>query len=85
VTSEPGGDLFPAIDEITGFVTDYEQAAAKRFTTDERRQIGASAVWLLAYTARCEHALSAAGIARSDQDGARERLAQDGTALLDLA
>jgi hypothetical protein len=84
VTSEPDGSRFPDTDDIVGFIIDYERAAGRQFTAQQWRAIGASATWLLAYTARCEHALDMTGTARPDQDGARHRLAHDGTDLLEL-
>ena len=45
--------------------------------------MAAAAAWVLAYTARCEHALEVKGMARPDQHAARERLAEAGEALLD--
>ena len=85
VTSEPGGSDFPDAGQIASFVRDYERAARRTLTSGQWAATGASAAWLLAYTARCEHALQARGIARSDQHGARDRLASDGKTLLVLS
>jgi len=44
-----------------------------------------AAAWVLACTARCEHAQSVVGQARPDQHGARDRLADAGDNLLELS
>jgi hypothetical protein len=85
VTADPGGTEFPTLPDIVGFVADYEQAAGYRLDETQRRAVGRSAAWVLAYTARCEHSLDAKGMARPDQHAARDRLADAGEALLDLA
>jgi hypothetical protein len=85
VTSEPDGSEFPDIGEICGFVRDYERAAGRELPAEQWSATGASAAWVLAYTARCEHSLTAKSIARSDQHGARDRLASDGNKLLALS
>jgi hypothetical protein len=48
----------PSIDEIRAFVADYEAARGGPFDRDERMALGASLVFSLAYTARCNHARS---------------------------
>lgn len=85
MTSDPGGSTFPSIDEVAAFVGDYYQASGRPPTAGGWPLIGAAAVWLLAYTSRCEHALDARGVARPDQHGARDRLASDGEAMLALS
>jgi aminoglycoside phosphotransferase (APT) family kinase protein len=82
VTADPGGTEFPTIDSVLAYFDDYEQDRAEPLTSEQRRAARASAVWVLAYTARCEHSLDVRGIARSDQSAARERLANIGTELL---
>jgi hypothetical protein len=84
VTSEPGGSTFPSLADIVAYVEDYEAAARTRLSPAEWRAVGAAAAWVLAYTARCEHALESRGEARSDQRGARDRLTDAGTALMTL-
>jgi hypothetical protein len=84
VTSEPDAWEFPTLDEITGFLCDYEAAAERRLTDVQWRSAGAAAAYLLAYVSRCEHALDVADRARPDQHGGRDRLADAGTALLAL-
>ena len=85
VTSEPGGSLFPSAAVVAAFIDDYEKAAGHALGEAQLRAAGAAAVWTLAYTARCEHALAASGHARADQHGARDRLRADGETLLQLA
>ena len=85
VTSEPDGWEFPTLEGVRAFVEDYEAAAGCRFSPAQWRATGAAAAWVLAYTARCEHSLAVVGQTRPDQHGARDRLADAGTALLELA
>lgn len=82
VTADPGGTEFPTLESVLAYVEDYEQEREGMFTTRQHRAARASAVWVLAYTARCEHSLAARGLAREDQSTARERLAHIGGALL---
>jgi aminoglycoside phosphotransferase (APT) family kinase protein len=84
VTSEPDGWAFPTLDEIAAFVGEYEAAARYRFSPAQWRATGAAVAWVLAYTARCEHSLAVLGRTRPDQHGARDRLADAGTALLEF-
>ena len=82
VTADPGGTEFPTMDSVLGYMDDYERARDAPLTAGQRRAARASAVWVLAYAARCEHSLAARRMARPDQSTARERLAQIGTELL---
>ncbi len=84
VTSEPGGSIFPDADTVAAYVSDYEQASDRQLSVDQWRAVGGAAAWNLAYIARCEHALDAQGLARSDQHGGRDRLSADGERLLSL-
>ena len=65
-------------------MADYESAAGYRLDHVQWRAAGAAAAYTLAYIACCEHALEATGRARPDQHAAHDRLADAGTALLDL-
>jgi hypothetical protein len=85
VTSEPGGCEFPSLERITEFVNRYEEAAGRTFDEVQWRATGAAAAYVLAYTARCEDSLEAAGLARPHQRGGRDRLSDAGEGLLDLA
>jgi len=82
VTSEPGGSVFPDANEVAAFATDYEAARGGTLTRLQRHAVAGAALWVLAYTARCEHALETTGQARSDQHGARDRLRADGPVLI---
>lgn len=85
VTSEPGGANFPTLEDVVAYLSAYEDAAGRMLSNDQWRRAGAAAVYLLAYTARCELSAEAAGFARPHQHGARDRLVADGAALLALA
>jgi hypothetical protein len=84
VTADPGGTEFPTLPDIVGFISDYEKAAGDGLDDVQWRAAGAAAAYTLAYTARCEHALAMTGRARPDQHAAHARLADAGSALLDL-
>ncbi len=47
----------PDLEDILGFLADYEAARGAPFTRDERRSARAACVYAIAYTARCGHAL----------------------------
>ncbi len=51
----PGQQRMPSLDEALGFLEDYEAGRGARFTATERRAAHAALVWMMAYTARCEH------------------------------
>lgn len=55
--SRPMERVAPNGDEIRAFVADYEHARGRAFTQDERASVLASAVYCIAYGARCGHAL----------------------------
>jgi hypothetical protein len=82
VTADPGGTEFPTLDSVLAYMEDYEAEREGPLTTRQRRAARASAVWVLAYTSRCEHSLAVRGLAREDQSTARERLAEVGAELL---
>lgn len=84
VTADPGGTSFPERGSVLGYIEDYECARGGALGSGPRRAARAAAVWVLAYTARCEHSLAVRGLARPDQDTARARLAEVGEELLDL-
>ena len=83
VTADPGGTEFPDMDSVLDYMIDYERARNLGLTSEEHRAARAAAVYVLAYTARCEHSLAVRGAARSDQDAGRRRLDEVGVALLD--
>jgi hypothetical protein len=74
--------LAPSRDEVADYVNAYESARGRTFSPAEWDAIGASALWVLAYTARCEHALSASGLGPEHAIG---RLRLEGDALLRLS
>jgi Phosphotransferase enzyme family len=82
VTAEPDGSTFPTLEEIEAYLDDYADAVGRPFDAAWRAAARAAAVYCLAYTARCEHALAVRGIARPDQHGARTRLREIGDRLL---
>jgi aminoglycoside phosphotransferase (APT) family kinase protein len=82
VTADPGGTEFPTLESVLAYLDDYENQREGSLSSLQRRAARASAVWVLAYTARCEHSLAARGMARQDQSTARERLAEIGRELL---
>jgi hypothetical protein len=84
VTSEPGGTEFPSAMQIVEYIRQYELASERSFTDHQWRAAGGAATWLLAYIARCEHALAKHGRARPDQHGASDCLKSDGQHLLNL-
>jgi hypothetical protein len=84
VTAEPGGTRFPTVHEVLNYLIAYDETAQHRLTVQQWRSAGAAAAQTLAYIARCEHALEAVGIERTDPCAARDRLTDSGVALLDL-
>lgn len=55
--SRPMDRVIPNADEIRAFVDDYERERGSNFIREERASIFASAVYCIAYGARCGHAL----------------------------
>ena len=51
----------PSPEETWAFVEEYEAACGDPFSGEERAAIAAAAVYVMAYTARCEHALGPGG------------------------
>ena len=84
VTADPGGTEFPDMDSVLGYMADYERARNRSFNAEQFQAARAAAVYVLAYTARCEHSLAFQGVARDDQDAARRSLAEIGTTLLNV-
>ena len=74
--------LAPSAQEVARYVGSYESERGVPFTSAERDAAGAAALWVLAYTARCEHALA------SNMGGPRRaqgRLRAEGDTLLRLS
>jgi hypothetical protein len=79
--AEPG-ETAPTVEEIVAYTRAYEEARGRAFDQVERDAIGAAALFTLAYTARCEHAIDPH---REVHQRARPRLEADGERLLALA
>ena len=79
-TGEATDPIAPGPDEVEAYLSAYEAASNQVFTVEQRKSGMASALWVLAYTARCEHALEAATGKRVER--ARARLTDDGRAYL---
>jgi hypothetical protein len=73
---EPDDQIAPGPEQTMAYISAYEAAAGPRLTPSQRRAAQAAALWVLCYTARCEHALEAATGRAPDR--ARARLASDG-------
>jgi hypothetical protein len=77
---EPDDELAPSDPEIRAYIDRYERARRRPLSPDQRRSARAAAVFALAYTARCEHALDPGStdgraIARLARGGLRSLLA----------
>jgi hypothetical protein len=79
-TGEASDPIAPGPDEVLAYLSAYEAAAGRPFTAEQRRAALGAALWVLAYTARCEHALEA--LTGSRVERARARLADKGQAYL---
>ncbi len=79
-TGEASDPIAPGPDEVLAYLSAYEAGAGRPFSRMQRRAGLAAALWVLAYTARCEHALEAATGRRVERG--RARLAADGRAYL---
>jgi hypothetical protein len=72
----------PTLDEARAFVCEYEAAACKKFSQDERALCGAAFAYSVAYTARCGHS---GGVDARDHEGTFQHLiATEGLRLLQL-
>jgi hypothetical protein len=60
-TGADDGWDWPTREEGRALVADYERARGRSLDRSERERLDADAVYALAYTARCEHALLVAG------------------------
>jgi hypothetical protein len=56
-TEELPVDVWPTEVEAAAFIEDFERARETPFTPEERRAVGAAAVYSRAYSARCTHAV----------------------------
>lgn len=73
----------PGADEVMAYVDAYGEARGWSLSRNERRTAAAMALWVLAYSARCEHSLDPDGDPESG-GRCRRRLRQDGDRLLRL-
>jgi hypothetical protein len=76
-----GSKTAPSANEIATYVARYEEARGAQFGTAERVAAGAAALYVLAYTARCEHAIDPE---EAVHKRARPRLSAERDALLQL-
>ncbi|MDH5672067.1 MAG: aminoglycoside phosphotransferase family protein [Myxococcales bacterium] len=58
---QPTVEPTPSLEEMRGFVADYESARGRDFDAAERKLLWSSCVYSTAYTARCEHSLASDG------------------------
>lgn len=77
-------DTVPNADQVTAFLQEYDEARGAPLGDAQRRGAYGAALWLLAYVARCEHALGMTGVAPATDVG-RSHLRTNGEALLGLA
>jgi hypothetical protein len=55
-------DPLPSLDQVDGFVADYEAARGARFDADEREVLAAGQRWVASYGARCQHSDDLLGV-----------------------
>jgi hypothetical protein len=48
--------VVPTREEALAFISDYEEARSRPFSSDEHRTAVAALIAMMAYSARCEHA-----------------------------
>jgi hypothetical protein len=78
----PGVRRAPTPTEMGAFINEYDAARAAPLTAAERRQIAACAMFLGAYTARCEHCGVSGYRAGDDPHSFTSSLRKHGTAYL---
>jgi Ser/Thr protein kinase RdoA (MazF antagonist) len=78
-TGETGDTRAPGADEIERFITSFGRASGMPFSPRESKVARAASVWVMAYTARCEHALART---RWRRERAREWLRTEAAVLL---
>jgi hypothetical protein len=75
-TGESSDPVAPGAEEVGRYIRAYESSARRRLTQAQTRAALGSALWVLAYSGRCEHALEAVTGRRVER--ARAQLAQGG-------
>lgn len=71
-------EIAPTVDEVLADFEAHGEARGRSLTHGERRAAAASALWVLAYSARCEHSITPTG----HSGRCRSRLHADGDLLL---
>lgn len=79
-TGEASDPIAPGPAEVLAYMSAYKAGAGRPFTRTQRQAGLGAALWVLAYTARCEHALEATTGKRLERS--RARLAEHGRAYL---
>ncbi len=82
VTGEPDHGDYPSPGEIDAYLEAYADGRRRPLTSDETGRARAAALWVIAYAARCEHALAQRWPDEPTPRIATERLAASGAALL---
>ena len=75
---EVSDPVAPSAQAVVEYIRHYETGRGSPFTSTQRRAAGGAALWMLAYTARCEHAIG------SLRPWALPRLHTDARRLLEL-
>jgi hypothetical protein len=75
-TGEATDPIAPGPEEVRAYLSAYIAASGRCFAAVQRTTVMGAALWVLAYTARCEHALEAVTGKRVER--ARARLADSG-------
>ena len=68
----------PTVEEVLAYMEAYGEARGRALSHDERRAAAATALWILVYSARCEHSVAPVGYAGR----CRSRLYEDRDLLL---
>jgi hypothetical protein len=69
--SDPAIASFPSPDESSAFITEYEEARGRAFTSREGELIHAEQIYCLAYGARCDHSDALLGVFPDDDGESR--------------
>lgn len=80
-TGEADDPIAPGPEEVRAYIAAYEESSGRAFSPEHIRASMAAALWVLAYTARCEHAAEA--VTGRKVERGRARLAADGPVFLE--